>query len=51
MEFVRAKQEKHQKRQRDGDEDEAESAWEMAVPRSRLSSNFASGATTMDKTE
>ncbi|KAG0036191.1 Structural maintenance of chromosomes protein 5 [Podila clonocystis] len=52
MEFVRAKQERHQKRPREeDDEDEAESTREMTVPRNRLSSNSASGATTMDKTE
>ncbi|KAG0086782.1 Structural maintenance of chromosomes protein 5 [Podila epicladia] len=51
MEFVRAKQERHQKRQRDEGEDEAESTREMAPPRSRLSNNSASGVTTIDKTE
>lgn len=51
MEFVRAKQERHQKRQRDEVEDEAESTREMAVPRNRLSNNSASGVASMDKTE
>ncbi|KAG0361235.1 Structural maintenance of chromosomes protein 5 [Podila minutissima] len=51
MEFVRAKQERHQKRQRDEVEDEAESTREMAVPRNRLSNNSASGVAAMDKTE
>ncbi|KAF9299963.1 Structural maintenance of chromosomes protein 5 [Mortierella antarctica] len=51
MEFVRAKQERHQKRQRDEDEDEAESTREMAVPRNRMSNNSASGVAAMDKTE
>lgn len=51
MEIIRAKQERLQKRQRDEDEDDAGLAREMAVPRSRLSSNSASGATTMDKSE
>ncbi|KAI9239774.1 MAG: hypothetical protein BYD32DRAFT_410198 [Podila humilis] len=51
MEIIRAKQERLQKRQRDEDEDDAGSAREMVVPRNRLSSNSASGATTMDKSE
>lgn len=51
MEIVRAKQERHQKRQRDEDENDAESAQEVAVPRNRLSINSASGATTMEKSE